>query len=140
MIRVKADKSNVLMNVRILNQKLISAKEKLLELDDSLKKITIELNGLPKPQGYVKLRVETLVAMKVEIERQIAELEEEIQGAKADLTTKLFEMDLSTDERRILLRRYVNLENFDTIAQNLFFSKSKVFTLHRLATKKILQM
>ena len=67
----------------------------------------------------------------------IRELNERIIEAAIRLTERLFEIDLTDNERKILQLRYVKGLSFNAVAAEVNLSRGYMFRVHADALKKV---
>lgn len=122
-----------------LNAELQTLQERRSAIVDSLNNFTPILNGMPKmPKSKdVESRLERLIAIKLDLESQIADLQVELAAARANLAADIYSADLHNNEIAVLLRRYVDVQTFADIARELHFSENRVYCLRRQAFKKL---
>lgn len=120
-----------------LHAELQTLQERRAAIVDSLNHFTPTLNGLPKSKDNNESRLERLVACKLDIENQIADLQASLATARAGLAADIFSADLHNNEIAVMLRRYVDFMNFSAIASDLHFSENRVYCLRRQALKKL---
>ena len=126
-----------LEKVKRLHSELSTLKERHAGIIDSLNRLNTELNGLPKSHN-TESRLASLVSLMIDIEKQIADLQAELANTRADVTTEIFSAtNLSKNEVTVIMRRYVDLLPFATIASELNYSENCIFTYHRQALKKL---
>lgn len=126
-----------LEKVKRLQGALSTLRERHAGIIDSLHRLNTELDGLPKSHN-TESRLENLVSLMIDVERQIADLQAELACTRADLTTELFSSTtLTQNEVTVLMRRYVDLLPFPQIANEMHFSQNNVFLYHRQALKKL---
>lgn len=119
-----------------LNAELQTLQERRSAIVDSLNNFTPKLNGMPKNKD-VESRLERLIAIKLDLESQIADLQVELAAARANLAADIYSADLHNNEMSVLLRRYVDFMSFSAIASDLHFSENRVYCLRRQAFKKL---
>ena len=90
------------------------------------------LTGMPHNPSPVASAIESAVCRKVDLEREIAELEKERNTliAKIDL---LEDPDLS----KLLMLRYVQEVPWDDILAEMGYCRAHVFRLHRIAIENL---
>jgi len=119
-----------------LNAELQTLQERRLAIVDSLNNFSPTLDGLPKSKDN-ESRLDRLVAVKLDLESQIANLQASFATARANLAADIFSADLHNNEVAILLRRYVDFKTYAEIARELHFSENRVYCLRRQALKKL---
>lgn len=127
-----------LKSVIILDRELSRTRELLTCLDDRLKSLTIQLDGLPKQKRSGDSRLADLIAKKLDAENRVAELDLQLFDERITLTEKILSCQtLTPTQMQILSCRYVEILPFAEIAAALKFTESHIFTLHRKALKKL---
>lgn len=127
-----------LKSVTTLDRELSKTRELLNCLDDRLKSLTIQLDGLPKQKRSGDSRLADLITKKLDAENRVAELELQLFDERLDLTEKILSCDfLTATQMTILSCRYVECLPFAEIASALQCTESHIFNLHRKALKKL---
>ena len=119
-----------------LHTELQTLQERRAAIVDSLNNFTPTLDGLPKSKDN-ESRLERLAVVKLDLERQIADLQAALATARANLAADIFSADLHNNEIAVMLRRYVDCMHFSAIASDLHFSENRVYCLRRQALKKL---
>lgn len=121
-----------------LASELSKTRELLNCLDDRLKSLTIQLDGLPKQKRSGDSRLADLIAKKLDAENRVAELDLQLFDERITLTEKILSCQtLTPTQMQILSRRYVEILPFAEIASALQCTESHIFNLHRKALKKL---
>ena len=129
-----------LHEVKSLSKRICDLKAQLENLSDALNRLTPINDGLPKMSKTKNRgvdRISKLLAAKIDAENELAALEVELLERRADLITKIFQLEISTIQQNLLIRRYVYLDDWATIAGALNYSEQHCFTIHRKALKKL---
>lgn len=119
-----------------LKKEVEDLKMRLSEICDALKHLTPTLDGLPKSKT-IDDRVGKFIALKIDTESRIEKLQAEMEMTAAEITAEIAMSPLKHTEREIMRRRYVDLKNWQIIAQELCYSEMHCYTLHRQALKKM---
>ena len=77
------------------------------------------------------------VIKKIDTEAEVAKLEDELV-IKVDALMETIDKLESTDEKTVLMLRYVNNLSWDDIANKTNYSESSIFRFHRLGLQNIL--
>lgn len=114
---------------------------KIAELRAHAEKCTSVLSLAPGGNAYNDSRMEALVVKINDLEQQLGILWEERGGVYIDIVSLLSEI---SDERcrRVLEMRYLELELFEDIANDLAISFTTVYRIHRTgleAAQKVLK-
>ena len=118
-----------LRNVFDISAQVTDAKSKLQQIEDSLKRLTRANDGLPKSK--TEDRLGNLISLKVDVQAELTSLEIKLDEEKTKLFNRLIEMEMAAGAREVLIRRYVELQQFKVIAQEMKYSEGSVFRLHR---------
>lgn len=105
---------------------------KIEALVEQAKNTSARLTGMPHNQSADPSPMATAICRKIDLEREIAELDEERKSliAKIDL---LEDDDLS----RLLVLRYVQEAQWDDIMAEMGYGHTHIFRLHRTAIGKL---
>lgn len=113
-----------------------SKKEKILALEEIATSMTSVQTGMPHDPSPVQSRMAEAVLKKLDLENSIKEDEAEIQGLKEELSSAI-EKVKSPKYQAILFKRYIRNMTVDEIAEDLSYSESTVFRIHREAAKAL---
>ena len=105
---------------------------KIEALVEQAENTSARLTGMPHNQSADPSPMATAICRKLDLEREIAELDEErkVLIAKIDV--------LDDDElSRLLVLRYVQEAQWDDIMAEMGYSPSWIFTLHKRAKEKL---
>ena len=112
-----------------ISAQIENTKSKLQQIDDSLKRLTRELDGLPK--GKSEDRLGNLISLKIDVQAELTTLIKKLEVAKVELFNQLMSVEMAAGAREVMIRRYVRLQQFKVIAQEMKYSESHIFRLHR---------
>lgn len=98
-----------------------------------MNRLAPHLDGMPKAK--VTDSTEKLIALKMDLEKELANLELELTEKAASLTVELIALPLTIIQRQIMIRRYVDCGDWSEIIPRLNFSSSQIFYQHRQALK-----
>ncbi|MBQ6976379.1 MAG: hypothetical protein IJQ16_07505 [Selenomonadaceae bacterium] len=131
-----------LHEVTTLSKRICDLKAQLENLKDALIRLTpTPINdGLPKMSKTKNRgvdRISKLLAAKIDAENELSTLEDDLIDCRADLIEQIYQLEISAVQQSLLIRRYVHLEDFSTIAVALKYSESHIFSLHRRAINAI---
>lgn len=124
--------------VNNLTRQIQAESSRLEYLKDCVKRITRELDGLPRSDtGYKKSSVEELTAQIIDCQNKLNNLCRQRAESRAGLIGKLNSAVDDDTRRRILIERYVFGKYFRDIAKKVYLSKSRVFAIHRQALRAL---
>ena len=106
----------------------IDAKIQLLRAQAEKSTSTVSLT--PGGNAYDDSRLEELVLKIADLEKEEAQIENEMAGVSAELSTFLSRLS-SPIQMRILMMRYVDLMPFDAIARKVHFTSRSMYRYHR---------
>lgn len=128
-----------LNGVREINKRIRDLEWRLQALRVEADNIVPVLDGLPHAT-QIKSRVEKLALNIAEYDSELVRLREQFVSAALDLSNKIDNAQLSSQEKAVLSLRYVSCMNFQDIWLKLDISDARIFYLHRTALKKILKI
>lgn len=114
-----------------LNTRINQLEEKISRLEELADSVNHELDGLPK-ENFVTSRVERLATSIVDCRNELSTLKTIQITCRIELCEWLNDEILDDDVCRVMVYRYAFLKTFEEIAQELHYSPSTVFRLHRL--------
>lgn len=123
-----------LNEVRNLRAVLAKELDRQRSLEAAINGITTTIDGLPRPTNH-ESRTEKLAVLLADTSEIIRNLLIQITAATVALTEKIFALELSSNERNILILRYVKCLSFKRVATEIDLSIDYVFRLHRRALK-----
>lgn len=123
-----------LLNIGKLKRAIEAKREKIRSLDEMATSATQTITGMPHNPSSTKSRMAEAVCKKVDLEREIVELEAERNEAIAYLNTLP-----DTEETTLLIKRYVRDLQWEDIAAEMHISESTVYRLHKKAVKTFVQ-
>ena len=123
-----------LLNIGKLKRAIEAKKEKIRSLDEIATSATQTITGMPHNPSSTQSRMAEAVCKKVDLEREIVELEAERNDAIAYLNTLP-----DTEETTLLIKRYVRELTWEDIALEMYISVRSVYRLHREAVKNFVQ-
>ena len=126
-----------LYKARELRNRILAMARHVESLRISASNLVPVLDGLPHARQS-ESRVEKIALKVLESEKELASLREEFDTVAAQLAEKIKNAPLSSQEREILILRYVACERFRDISFQTNYSDAHVFHLHRTAVDKIL--
>lgn len=106
----------------------IDAKIQLLRAQ--AEKSTSAVSLAPGGNAYDDSRLEELVLKIADLEKEEAQIENEMAGVSAELSTFLSRLS-SPIQMKILMMRYVDLMPFDAIARKVHFTSRSMYRYHR---------
>ena len=112
-----------------LAAQVTDAKSKLQQIEDSLKRLTRANDGMPK--GKSEDRIGTLISLKVDVQNLLSSLEIKLNEERIKLFHQLMSVEMAAGAREVMIRRYVDLQQFKNIAAEMKYSESHIFRLHR---------
>ena len=118
-----------LRNVFDISAQIENTKSKLQQIEDSIQRLTRANDGMPKSK--TEDRIGNLISLKVDVQAELTSLEIKLDEEKTKLFNRLIEMEMAAGAREVLIRRYVELQQFKVIAQEMKYSESHIFRLHR---------
>lgn len=99
---------------------------------------TKELDGLPRPTGYVRDRIGGLVAAIIDLQNVISELYMIRAWCRGELVELLFAVEeLSETERKVLLNKFVRLKTMPETLEELEISERTYFIAQANAFDKL---
>lgn len=125
-----------LYEVRHLREQLNRELARQHSLETAIDGLTTAFDGLPRSTSHTS-RTEKLATLLVDTSEIIRELNERIIEAAIRLTERLFEIDLTDNERKILQLRYVKGLSFNAVAAEVNLSRGYTFRVHSDALKKV---
>lgn len=125
-----------LYTVRDLRKKIRDAENFLELLRCRVSNLTPQLDGLPHAQP-LESRVEKVVLMILEADREVEAYRQQLLMEAATLTNKICRLVPDTQERAVMLMRYVSCLRFEEIMKTLHMSDGTVFRLHRKGLAKL---
>ena len=112
-----------------------SMKSKLQQIEDSIKRLTRANDGLPKSK--VDDRLGNLISLKIDVQAELSSLEIKLEVAKVELFNRLMKMEMAAGAREVLIRRYVDLQQFKVIAGEMRYSEPHIYHLHKIGRKAV---
>lgn len=109
-----------------------SKKEKILALEEIATSITSVQTGMPHDPSPTQSRMAEAVLKKLDLENSIKADEAAIQALKDELSAAI-EKVASPKYQAILYKRYIRNKPFEEICEDLSYSASYVFRLHKEA-------
>ena len=106
-----------------------NTKSKLQQIDDSLKRLTRTNDGLPKSK--TEDRLGALISLKIDLASELTSLELKLDEEKTKLFNRLMSVEMTAAAREVLIRRYVELQQFKNIAAEMKYSEGSIYRLHR---------
>ena len=123
-----------LLNIGKLKRAIEAKREKIRSLEEMATSATQSITGMPHNPSSIQSRMAEAVCKKVDLEKEIVQLEAERNEAIAYLNTLP-----DTEETTLLIKRYVRELTWDDIAVEMYTSVRSVYRLHREAIKKFVQ-
>ncbi len=124
----------VLNVIKKLSRRIEEDAAKVNYLRNLMSTVTADLDGLPKPLNVSK-KVEWLAVSIADLEKEISELKAILISCRIELCEWINEKFSGDDVGRILFYRYGLLKKFSEIADELNYSESTIFRLHRLGLR-----
>ena len=118
-----------LRNVFDISAQVTDVKSKLQQIEDSIQRLTRANDGMPKSK--TEDRLGNLISLKVDVQAELTSLELKLDEEKTKLFNRLMKTEMAAGAREVLIRRYVELQQFKVIAQEMKYSESHIFRLHR---------
>ena len=126
-----------LYRVRKLNERIKATENLLAVLRARAESVTVpKFDGLPRAKT-IQSRAENLALKIVEESRELESLHEQIISATAQLTAQICRLVEDSQERTVLILRYVSCMHFRNIGFRLGKSDASIFRTHRDALKKL---
>lgn len=119
-----------LNSVRELNKQIRKLEQHLQALRLSAENLVPILDGLPHSNS-AKSRVEKIVLMIIDDEREMENLRAQLDRASEELPARLLAEVSDVQARTVLFLRYVACMRFRDIAFQLEMSERRVFQIHR---------
>ena len=107
-----------------------NTKSRLQQIEDSILRITRANDGLPKSK--VDDRLGTLISLKIDLASELTSLEIKLNEEKTKLFNRLMKMEMTAGAREVLIRRYVELQRFKSIAAEMRYSEPHIYYLHKI--------
>ena len=117
-----------LLNIGKLKRAIEAKREKIRSLEEMATSATQSITGMPHNPSSIQSRMAEAVCKKVDLEKEIAQLDAERNAAIAYLYTLP-----DTEETTLLIKRYVLEFAWEDIAIEMHVSESTVYRLHRKA-------
>lgn len=124
----------ILNVVKKMNRRVEEAESNLRYLGNLRDAITPQLDDLPKNPNVSK-KIEWLAAAIIDIEKEMSELKAILICCRIELCEWLKKKIVDGDVRTVLFYRYGLLKKFGEIANDLHYSESIIFRLHRIGLK-----
>lgn len=117
-----------LLNIGKMKRAIEAKREKIRSLEELATSATQTITGMPHNPSSTKSRMADAVCKKVDLEREIAQLEAERSAAIAYLNTLP-----DTEETTLLIKRYVRELTWEDIAIEMHYGRTKIYELHKAA-------
>ena len=118
-----------------ISAQIENTKSKLQQIEDSIQRLTRANDGLPKSK--VDDRLGILICLKVDVQAELTSLEIKLNEEKTKLFNRLMSVEMAAGAREVLIRRYVELQRFKSIAAEMRYSEPHIYYLHKLGRKAV---
>ena len=78
-----------------------------------------------------------MISLKIDLASELTSLEIKLDEEKTKLFNRLMEMEMSAGAREVLIRRYVGLQRFKSIAAEMRYSEPHIYHLHKIGRKAV---
>ena len=116
-----------------ISAQVTDVKSRLKQIEDSIQRLTRANDGLPKSK--VDDRLGTLISLKIDLASELTSLEIKLNEEKTKLFNQLMSLEMTAAAREVLIRRYVELQQFKVIAAEMRYSEPHIYYLHKLGQK-----
>lgn len=124
---------NIVNEIKEIQDEIAYKKEYILHLQEVATATTVKLSSLPKAR--ITQKIEILTTEKTTVENEILALQEKMVDSQIKLTKFFAEKIKDRDTYSVMINRYVYMKKFQKIENDLHFSESTTFRLHRKGLK-----